>query len=136
MAHGLEKDPSAPKAFGAYTRRAGMSAHPGTNTMRFDVDPSGGPPKMVLHPGLKQWFPQSPTSGRGPRRLFRRPLANLAGRRRSASPIRSPSPPGSGQAMKAAIDGELARYIKEAAEGAQRHRTVCDSFGMLEEEGE
>ena len=48
--------------------------------------------------------------------------------------IRELESPGSGQAMKAAIDGELARYIKEAAEGAQRESDLRDRVAQLEEE--
>ena len=131
MAHGLEKDPSAPKAFGAYTWTSLDAAHPGTNTMRFDVDPSGGPPKMVLHPGLKQWFSQiSHLRPRGA--ADRMMLAKLQGGA-IAHLIRELESPGSGQAMKAAIDGELARYIKEAAEGAQRESDLRDRVAQLEE---
>ena len=130
MANGLEKDPSAPPAFGAYAWTSLDAAHPGTNTMRFDVDPSGGPPKMHLHPGLKEWFGQIShlrPRGHGDRMM----LAKLQGGA-IAHLIRELESPGSGQAMKAAIDGELARYIKEAGEGAARESALRDTVAQLE----
>jgi hypothetical protein len=130
MANGLEKDPSAPPAFGAYAWTSLDAAHPGTNTMRFDIDPTGGPPKMHLHPGLKEWFGQIShlrPRGHGDRMM----LAKLQGGA-IAHLIRELESPGSGQAMKAAIDGELARYIKEAGEGAARESALRDTVAQLE----